>query len=86
MIPPSLVLAQNILKRTLQLVVMEVGSDGIEREHLYTKKKKDFLGQFDFGTTTVKFIDGLPPEEMEWGVLYIKRSGKIAWIRVRVDS
>jgi hypothetical protein len=82
MINPNVLLMENTLKSSFDVVVTLVNRYKEERELHFKKKRKDFLRENYAGTRHVVLVDIYPPTPMEEGVYYIKRNGKTVWIRM----
>lgn len=82
MINPNTLLMENTLKSSFDVVVTLINRYGEEKEMHFKKKRKDFLRENHAGTRHVVLVDIYPPTPMEDGVYYIKRNGKIVWIRM----
>lgn len=82
MINPNILLMENTLKSSFDVIVTLINHYGEEREMHFKKKRKDFLRENYAGTRHVILVDIYPPTPMKDGVYYIKRNGKIVWIRM----
>lgn len=82
MINPNTLLMENTLKSSFDVVVTLINRYGEEKEMHFKKKRKDFLRENYADTKHVVLVDNYPPTPMEDGVYYIKRNGKIVWIRM----
>lgn len=82
MINPNTLLMENTLKSSFDVVVTLINRYGEEKEMHFKKKRKDFLRENYASTKHVVLVDNYPPTPMEDGVYYIKRNGKIVWIRM----
>jgi hypothetical protein len=86
MINPNVLLMENILKSSFNVVVTVVEKDGSEKDISFKKRRKDFLRENYTGVLQVVLVDYYPPEEMKFNVYYIKKSGKIVWIKMKKED
>lgn len=82
MMNPNLILIKHTLKSSFNVVVTLVNRYGEEREITFKKKYKDFVRENYSSVTRVILVDNYPPVQMEMNVYYIKRNGKIIWIKM----
>lgn len=84
MINPALILIENTLKSSFNLIIYTVYQNGEEHDTiLKITRKKLFSVITDTNADKVRasLVDSYPPSEMQLGVIYLKRNGKTAWLR-----
>lgn len=86
MMNPNILLMGNILKSSFDVIITVVEKDGSEKDISFKKRRKDFLRENYAGTLQVILVDYCPPEEMKFNVYYIKKSGKIVWIKMKKED
>lgn len=77
----NLFLMENTLKSSFCIIATLVNANNEEREINFRKKFKDFIRENYAGTTRVVLVDKYPPTPMDMNVFYIKRNGKILWVK-----
>lgn len=82
MVNPSRVIIEGTLKSSFNFVLYIVNQYEEEHETIFKKNKKKFLKEIDLDIYSVKLVDDFPPTDMAFNVLYVKRSGKIVWMKV----
>lgn len=83
MINPNALLLEHTLKSSFNVVVTLVNRLGEEHELNFKKKYKDFMRENYATTFHVVLVDNYPPSPMEMNVYYVKRNGKIVWVKMR---
>lgn len=86
MVSPSQFLIENTLRSRFILVITLVNSHDEEHEKYVKKSKKKFLRETEYTFLDAVLVDDYPPSVMKSNTLYIKRNGKIAWIKMKERS
>ena len=83
MVNPNRLLLENALKSSFVFVVCLVNQYGEEKEFSYKKSRRKFFDEFDITGYHVTLVDDYPPRDMELDKIYVKRSGKIMWLKTQ---
>lgn len=80
---PNRVILENTLKFSFHLILCVVNIYGEEHETIYKKSRKKFLQEIGTDNCSVKLVDSYPPKDMAFNIIYIKKDGKTAWLKVK---
>lgn len=79
----ELLLLKETLKMSFQVSEYRINFLNEESSTHYKASRKKFIQFVEEENLKVKLVDGYP-EDMEAGVCYIQRSGKMVWIKIKV--